>query len=113
MTNEQIAELCHETNRAYCRLLGDHSQPAWSEAPEWAKTSARNGVAFHLSGDGNFNPEASHENWLREKVAAGWVYGPEKRPDLKQHPCCVPYGELPEAQRRKDALFTAVVRACR
>ena len=33
-----------------------------------------------------------------------------KNPETKEHPCFVPYDELPEAQKAKDAIFGAVVR---
>ncbi len=107
-----IAAVAHETNRAYCRQLGDDSQPSWREAPDWQRTSALDGVRFHLS-DPDASPEASHENWLREKIADGWVYGSVKDPAKRHHPCCVPYAELPLEQRLKDSLFTSVVNALR
>ncbi|MNW54352.1 RyR domain protein [compost metagenome] len=103
----QIAMICHEVNRAYCRSIGDHSQQAWADAPEWQKESAVNGVEFHLSNE--TTPEQSHENWMREKAADGWVYGPVKDPEKKEHPCMVPYDQLPLEQRTKDYLFKAVV----
>ncbi len=113
MNVEQIAEVAHETNRAYCITQGDGSQPMWEHAFDWQKKSAINGVRFHLD-----NPEAgcsgSHENWLKEKYADGWKYGEVKDPEKKEHPCCVPYEELPRKlveQRVKDALFVGVVRA--
>ena len=52
----------------------------------------------------------SHESWLAEKRATGWKYGPVKDPEKKEHPCCVPYAELPAAQQAKDRLFTGTVR---
>ena len=107
LTVEQIARLCHEVNRAYCQSIGDDSQPAWEAAPNWQRESAINGVRFHLEND--VTPEQSHENWMREKAAAGWTYGPVKDPEKKQHPCMVPYAELPLEQRTKDYLFKAVV----
>lgn len=110
MTNEQIAQVCHEANRAYCATLGDLSQPAWADAPEWQRESAVNGVA-HARGNPNAKPSDSHESWLAEKAAAGWKMGPVKDPEKKEHPCMVPYAELPPEQQRKDALFLAVVRA--
>ena len=112
MTVEQIAEVCHETNRAYCATLGDNSQTSWAEAPEWQRTSAVNGVRFHLDNP-NAKPSHSHESWLAEKEAAGWKYGPVKDPEKKEHPCFVPYEELPEEQKAKDALFIGVVHALR
>lgn len=107
---DEIARVCHEANKAYCRALGDYSQLPWLHAQEWQQTSAINGVKFNLE-----NPDApasaSHDNWLKEKLAGGWRYGPVKDEQKKTHPCCVPYEELPLEQRRKDALFKAVVAA--
>jgi hypothetical protein len=112
MTPEQIAKVCHETNRAYCETLGDISQPRWEEAPNWQRTSAVNGVAFHLENPGS-KPSHSHDEWLKEKEATGWKYGPTKDPAKKEHPCFVPYDQLPESQKAKDALFVGVVNALR
>lgn len=106
-TNEQIAEMCHETNAAYCRLIGDTSQTSWADAPGWQRTSAMNGVAGALEGN---TPQESHESWMAEKVADGWVHGEVKDPDAKTHPCLVPYDELPAKQKVKDELYLAVVR---
>ena len=110
MNNVFIAEVCHEANRAYCRTLGDFSQPAWVDAPEWQRNSAINGVNFHIDNPGS-PPSASHDNWLAEKIASGWKYGPIKDPELKEHPCCVPYEKLSDDQKKKDKLFIAVVEA--
>lgn len=107
---EQIARVCHEANRAYCASLGDFSQPSWEDAPEWQKGSARFGVAGHLDGSIT-SPRQSHESWLRQKETEGWVYGPVKVPELKQHPCMVAYDQLTPEQQKKDALFAAVVAA--
>lgn len=106
---EIIARTCHEANRAYCQAIGDNSQPSWNDAPEWQKESARNGVLFHLNGE--HGPEASHESWLAEKRADGWKYGPVKNPETKEHPCFVPYSELPLEQKAKDYIFRAIVHA--
>lgn len=106
---EKIAKAAHEINRAYCQALGDNSQPSWEDAPEWQKQSAINGVLFHFQNP-DAKPSHSHECWLKEKEAAGWIYGPEKDPEKKQHPCMVPYEQLPVEQKAKDFLFSAVVR---
>lgn len=110
MIIDLIAEVAHETNRIYCQTINDFSQPRWIDAPEWQKNSAINGVAFHIA-----NPNAgcadSHESWLKEKLTNGWKYGEVKDPEKKEHPCCVPYEELPPEQKVKDALFVGVVRA--
>ena len=110
MNHEQIARIAHEVNRAYCAALGDNSQRAWEEAPDWQKSSAIHGVSLHLQNP-DLGPETSHEAWYAEKAAAGWCYGTEKDPDAKEHPCMVPFGELPRAQQAKDFIFRAVVHA--
>jgi RyR domain len=104
---EACARAAHEVNRAYCLALGDTSQPAWDDAPDWQQTSARNGVAGALAGN---MPEQSHEAWLAEKRATGWKYGPVKDPEKKEHPCFVPYADLPPSQQAKDILFVRTVR---
>lgn len=108
LTIDQIAESCHEANRVYCQSIGDDSQLPWDEAPQWQRDSACNGVRFRLNNPDSL-PSASHDNWWKEKIEAGWVYGPVKDETLKQHPCCVSYEELPEAQRLKDGIFQTVV----
>lgn len=105
-----IARVAHEINRAYCNALGDASQPAWEDAPQWQKDSAINGVKFHLANP-DATPENSHDQWLKVKEAEGWVYGEHKDPGKKTHPCFRPYRELPREQRVKDYLFRATVHA--
>lgn len=108
MTPEQIARIAHQINRAYCQALGDNTQPHWDNAPEWQRSSAINGVNFHISNP-DAGPDHSHNAWLKEKEANGWKYGPVKNPDTKEHPCFVPYDQLPAEQKAKDYLFRAVV----
>ena len=104
------AKAAHEANKEYCESIGDDSQLGWADAPDWQKESAVAGVQFHMD-----NPDAgdsaSHDNWMAQKVADGWVYGEEKDPEAKTHPCMVPFEELPEEQQAKDALFKATVHA--
>jgi len=107
---EEIARVCHEVNRAYCLSLGDTSQPVWEDAPEWQRQSAIAGVEFTLS-QPDAKPSDSHNSWLIEKEADGWVYGPIKDSAKKEHPCFMPYDQLPAEQKAKDYIFQAVVRA--
>lgn len=104
-----VARICHEVNRAYCHSIGDDSQPTWEDAPLWQRASAANGVEYHVE-HRDSTPADSHKSWLAEKERDGWKYGPVKNPDLKEHPCFVPYEELPAAQQAKDYIFLAVVR---
>ncbi len=107
----QIAFMCHEANRAYCKSIGDDSQKPWKEAPKWQRDSAIAGVKFHL--ESAKTPEESHQEWMKVKAEAGWVYGDVKNESLKTHPCMKAYAELPEAQKIKDVLFKSIVEACK
>lgn len=104
------AAVSHEANRGYCAAIGDTSQLPWAEAPDWQRASAINGVLFHLANP-HAGPSASHDNWMREKAEDGWTYGPVKDAEAKQHPCMVPFDELPPEQQAKDRLFRAVIHA--
>lgn len=44
MTKENVAQVAHEINKAYCDSIGGASQPSWENAPEWQQSSAINGV---------------------------------------------------------------------
>lgn len=105
-----IAQVCHEANRAYCITQGDVSQPLWHDAPEWQRSSAITGVQFRLDNPES-KPEDSHNSWLKQKEEEGWKYGTVKDAEKKEHPCFVPYTELPVFQQKKDHLFQAIVDA--
>lgn len=104
-----IARVTHEVNRAIQAFQGDPGvSPAWDDAPAWQRESAINGVKGALNGN---TPEQSHESWLAEKEANGWIYGPIKDEFVKTHPCILPYDHLPDDQRIKDHVFVAIVQA--
>lgn len=108
MKKENVAQVAHEINKAFCASIGDFSQPTWEEAPEWQKSSAINGVQFHLDNP-DASPSASHDSWLKQKEEEGWKYGKVKDAEKKEHPCFVPYEELPIEQKSKDYLFKQVI----
>jgi hypothetical protein len=43
-----------------------------------------------------------HEIWASIRLAEGWKYGPERDDERKEHPCLVPYNELPENEKKYD-----------
>jgi hypothetical protein len=107
-TIEQIARVCHEANRAWARANGDDSHLPWDEAPQWQRDSALEGVQKALEGA---TPEQLHGSWMESKIADGWKHGDVKDSEAKTHPCLLPYEDLPEAEKTKDHLFSAVVMA--
>ena len=43
-----------------------------------------------------------HEVWAQNRMEQGWTYGEERSDALKQHPCLIPYEELPEIEKDYD-----------
>ncbi len=111
MTNDQKYELCaeaaHELNRVWCKAHGDYSHVIWAVAPAWQKESAIKGVQGAIAGN---TPQQSHASWLKEKEETGWKFGPVKDADKKEHPCFVPYDQLPPEQQVKDHIFVNTVK---
>lgn len=46
--------------------------------------------------------ENVHDVWAASRMAEGWSWGEERNDALKQHPCLVPYNELPESEKEYD-----------
>lgn len=111
MFKDQVARAAHEILRAYCEALGDFSHPEWGTAPSWQIDTTM--ASVHLHWDRDLSPEATHDAWMAHKLAQGWVFGPVKDYEKKQHPCLVPFDQLPKEQQIKDHLIAAIIRALR
>ena len=48
--------------------------------------------------------EHIHNSWAAQRIADGWTYGPERDDKSKQHPCLIPYSELPESEKEYDRI---------
>lgn len=51
----------------------------------------------------------THDTWAEERYAQGWKYGHNRDDKKKEHPCLVPYDDLPESEKvfdRRTALET-------
>lgn len=46
--------------------------------------------------------ERAHDVWAAGRISEGWRYGKERNDALKQHPCLVPYAELPDSEKQYD-----------
>jgi RyR domain len=112
MRVEQIARVCQDANASYCRSIGDSSQKSWDEGEDWQRESAIRGVQLclekHAAGE-PVSPSLLHDNWLEQKRAEGWKYGPVKDSRKKEDPSFVPFADLPLAQQMKDHLFRGIV----
>lgn len=107
----QAAHVAHEANRILQIIQNeDFVSLPWEETEKNIRNSAIDGVEAVLKNP-FITPNELHQNWVKFKIADGWVYGEKRDDELKHHPCLIPYEALPENQRNKDAMFQAVVRA--
>jgi hypothetical protein len=44
----------------------------------------------------------AHDIWARQRLADGWRLGPRRDDAKKEHPCLIPYEELPESEKVYD-----------
>ncbi len=59
------------------------------------------------------SPEELHGSWMQAYFAMGWVYGENYNRENKVHPDLVPYSELGQLERDKDAVFIALCEIAR
>lgn len=43
-----------------------------------------------------------HAIWARMRLDEGWRYGPERDDARREHPCLVPFEDLPESEKAYD-----------
>lgn len=108
----QIAEICHEANRTYSKMIGETSKRIWHLAGPDQQASVIAGVEYLLA-NAHAGWKAAHDSWVLHKVAAGWIHGEEYSESGKIHPNLVHFHELSYEQRAKDQLFVGIVDALR
>ncbi|KKN24495.1 hypothetical protein LCGC14_0894350 [marine sediment metagenome] len=59
------------------------------------------------------SPEELHGSWMQAYFEMGWVYGEEYDRDNRIHPDLVPYAQLGQLERDKDAVFVALCEIAR
>lgn len=66
-------------------------------------SSQRDGVTF-LDMKLNATPEDNHDHWMKYKKMYGWKHGDILDSEKKEHPCMVPFSDLPSFEKYKDEL---------
>lgn len=59
------------------------------------------------------SPEELHGSWMQAYFAMGWVYAEKYDREYKEHPDLVPYAQLGQLERDKDAVFVALCEIAR
>ena len=107
---ESVARVVHAAIRTWSTAHGQPDMPDWDAAPQWMKDSTFASIKFVLE-----HPEADagaqHVQWMEQRQAQGWTYGPVRDETHKTHPMLVPFDQLPVMEQKKDDLVSAIVRA--
>ena len=59
------------------------------------------------------SPEELHGSWMQAYFLMGWVYGEKYDRENKTHPDLVPYAQLGQLERDKDAVFVSLCEIAR
>lgn len=102
-----IARTVHEAMRGWVMAHGQKPTPPWLRAEKWMRESTKESVSFAINNP-NAPHSAQHDQWMEQKKRDGWVYGQVKDADAKTHPMLVAYDDLPEFEKKKDAIVKAL-----
>lgn len=59
------------------------------------------------------SPEELHGSWMQAYFLMGWEYGDKYDRENRKHPDLVPYAQLGQLERDKDAVFVALCEIAR
>lgn len=85
----------------------------WEEREEAFRTQFLEVIDRQTGPQRSGSPEELHGSWMQAYVEMGWQYGPERDPERKLHPDLVPYDQLGQLERDKDAVFVALCEIAR
>ena len=85
----------------------------WEDREKPFKAQFREVIERQCGPQRSTSPEELHESWVQAYLAMGWKYGKTYAPAIKRHPDMVPYAELGQLERDKDAVFVGLCEIAR
>ena len=85
----------------------------WDEREEAFRAQFLHVIERQCGEQRSRSPEELHGSWMQAYFAMGWVYGPTYSREQKTHPDLVPYADLGQLERDKDAVFVALCEIAR
>jgi len=86
---------------------------AWDEREEPFRHQFREVIERQCSEQRSHSPEELHGSWMQVYLTMGWQYGATYSREAKTHPDLVPYANLGQLERDKDAVFVALCEIAR
>ena len=111
---ERQAEFVYNGARIAAIAAGAPIIPVWWEERETPFREQFLKVIERQVGDQRSkSPEELHGSWMQAYFGMGWVYGEKYDREAKIHPDLVPYADLGQLEKDKDAVFVALCEIAR
>lgn len=111
---ERRAKFVYEGARiAAAAALAPIIPEPWGQREEAFRSQFLDVIERQCGPDRNESPSELHEDWVKAYEAMGWTYGPVRSKADKTHPDMVPYDDLGQLERDKDAVFVALCEIAR
>jgi hypothetical protein len=85
----------------------------WDSREEAFKDQFKKVIERQCGDQRSNSPEELHGSWMQAYFAMGWVYGEKYSREDRIHPDLVPYSQLGQLERDKDAVFVALCEIAR
>ena len=107
--NERRARFVYEAARLAAVAANAPIIPeSWDQRENDFRAQFLNVIAKQCGPNRCRSAEQLHENWVEAYRKNGWTYGPVRNVEKRTHPDMVPYEELGQLERDKDAVFVAL-----
>ena len=111
---ERRAEFVYDAARLAATAAGAPIIPVtWLEREAAFKEQFMEVIERQCGPQRSTSPEELHEDWMRAYRDMGWVLGAIYDREKKVHPDMVPYDDLGQLERDKDAVFIALCEIAR
>ena len=85
----------------------------WAEREDKFRAQFLDVITRQCSEQRSNSPEELHGSWMQAYYTMGWVYGDNYDPENKIHPDLVPYNQLGQLEKDKDAVFVMLCEIAR
>jgi len=114
LLNERRAEFVYNGARLAAEAAEAPIIPVvWTEREDAFKTQFLDVIERQCGEYRSKSPEELHGSWMQAYLTMGWVYGEIYDRERKVHPDLVPYADLGQLERDKDAVFVALCEIAR
>ena len=111
---ERRAEFVYNAARLAGQASGAPIIPvSWDEREQDFKDQFLKVIERQCGDSRPYSPEELHGSWMQSYLTMGWTYGEKYDREKRTHPDLVPYAELGQLERDKDAVFVALCEIAR